>query len=290
MRQLIAKFLIATLPGLLSPERVYRVITSASSLLLRGKEKRLRADVARMFPDKPQSWVEAMVTEQRIHRAWNAIDKTMLTRMSPEELIRRTDADSIAAARAVCDEAIAEGNGGIVFSMHYGRPLVAPYVLSHLGYPYVTIRSGASQSDLDTEAVKHAGTIGIEVIEASELSSGVQAMRALKRNKLFFVLVDGRATDRATTVKFLGADFPVAIGFAQLAKRTGAALIAGITYSDGPLQFRMSPTRVRLPEGDLTAEEMAALLMRPLEEAVAREIGQWYGINRVFRLGRRRNR
>jgi lauroyl/myristoyl acyltransferase len=290
VRQLIAKGLIATLPSVLSPKGVYRAAESISAALLRGKEKRLRADVERMFPDRDAAWIADVVRRQRTTRAWVALDKTMFPRLGGDELVRLTDEEGVAAARRVCDEALAEGNGGIVYSMHYGRPNFTPFVLAHLGYPYVTVRAGTNQNALDTDAVSHAKTVGIELLEASELSAGVQAMRALKRNKLFFVLVDGGRTEQRVPVEFLGQTLPLAIGFAQLARRTGAALIAGVTYSDEPLRFRMSPVRVRIPEGNVSNEELAAELARPLEEMVSRDVGQWYGINRMFRLARRAER
>ena len=112
-------------------------------------------------------------------------------------------------------------------------------------------------------------------------------MRALKRNKLFFVLVDGRIMQRPTLVEFFGRRVPISLGFALLAQRTGAVLAAGVTYSTGPLGFRPTVTRVHLPEGEMTPEELGTTLMRPLEEAVRRDVGQWYGINRLFRQARR---
>jgi lauroyl/myristoyl acyltransferase len=290
VRQLVAKALIATLPTVLKPKAVYRAAESISAALLRGKEKRLRADVERMFAGKDPAWIDDVVRRQRITRAWVALDKTMFPRLGGDELVRLTDPASVEAARKVCDEALAAGNGGIIYSMHYGRPILSPFVLAHLGYPYVTIRAGTNTNELDANAVSHAKNVGIELLEASELSAGVQAMRALKRNKLFFVLVDGGRTEQRAMVDFMGQKLAVAVGFAQLARRTGAALIAGVTYSDEPLRFRMAPERVVLPEGALSAADLAAILARPLERMVERDVGQWYGINRMFRLARRAER
>jgi lauroyl/myristoyl acyltransferase len=290
VKQLVAKGLLATLPKVLSPRAVYRAAESISGAFLRGKEKRLRADVERMFPDRDAAWVDDVVRRQRVTRAWVALDKTMFPRLGGDELVRLTNPEGVAAARAVCDEALAEGNGAIIYSLHYGRPMLSPFMLSHLGYPYVTIRSGTNTNDLDATALSHAKTVGVELLEASDMAAGVQAMRALKRNKLFFVLVDGGLTQQLTTVDFMGQKLPLALGFAQLARRTGAALIAGVNYSDEPLKFRMSPRRVRLPEGDLSPEEIGAALAAPLEELVSADVGQWYGVNRMFRLARRAQR
>jgi lauroyl/myristoyl acyltransferase len=282
VKRLVAKGLIATLPSILPPERVYRVAERISGLFLRGKERRLRADVERLFPDRDRAWVDDVVHRQRTARTWSALDKSMFPKLGGDRLVEMVEPASLAESRALVDAALADGNGGIIYSLHYGRPMVSPFAMAHLGYPYMGIRAGTNTNELDAKAVGHAKEVGIELLEASELSAGVQVLRALKRNRLFWVLVDGGRT-RPTKVDFLGRQLPVAIGFAQLAKRTGAALLAGVTYSDAPLRFRIAGERVRLPDGNLSNEEMAALLVKPLERMVAEDVGQWYGINRMFR-------
>lgn len=287
MRLQIARALVENVSKALPPEKVYRLAEPISYAFLRGKQKRLRGDVARLFPEKDGAWVDDVVRRQRIHRAWVAIDKAIFPRLPAEEIVSRTDPASVEAARAVCDEALAEGNGAIIYTMHFGRPTLSPIVLGSLGYPYVALRGGAAvQTEMDRGMVDHVQQRGVEVVDASDLGSGVHALRALKRNKLFFVLVDGHATQRLTSVEFCGQRVPISLGFAQLARRTGAALIAGVTYSTAPLGFRMSPRRVRLPEGDLEPEALGRLLLRPLEEMVLEDVGQWYGINRMFRKAR----
>lgn len=287
MRQQIAQALIYGLAKTLPPDTVYRLAEPISAAFLRGKEKRLRTDVARVFPDKSADWVDDIVRRQRIHRAWVAIDKVVFPRLTADEIIARTDPASIAAARAVCDAALARGNGGIIYSLHFGRPTLSPIVLANLGYPYVALRAAEAGSTIDTDLRDHVKKAGIEEVNASDLTSGVQAMRALKRNKLFFALIDGQVTERPTMVEFFGQKVPISLGFAMLARRTGAALIAGLTFSDGPLAFRMVPKAVELPGDDITPEELGALLMRPLEEAVRQDPGQWYGVNRMFRKARK---
>jgi KDO2-lipid IV(A) lauroyltransferase len=285
--QVLARLGMAAVTKTLPPRAAYRVAGELSWVVLRGKTKRLRRDTAELFPDKPVRWVEEAVRDQRRHRAWSALDKVILPRLSGDEVLSHCDPDSIAATRRVCDDALAEGRGGIIYTLHYGRPVLSPLVLAYLGYPYVALRAGTNVSAFDRPLFARLQELGVEVVEATDIASGVQAMRALKRNKLFFVLVDGRITQRPTLVEFFGRRVPISLGFALLAQRTGALLAAGVTYSTDALGFRPDVTRVVLPENMSTPEELGATLMKPLEEAVRRDAGQWYGINRLFRQARR---
>ena len=287
MSQALARLGMAVVTKALPPRAAYRAAGALSWVVLRGKTKRLRRDTTALFPDKPARWVAGAVRDQRRHRAWSALDKVVLPGMSGDEVISHCDPESVAAARRVCDDALARGRGGIVYTLHYGRPVLSPLVLAHLGYPYVALRAGTNVSAFDRALFERLEQLGVEIVEATDLASGVQAMRALKRNKLFFVLVDGRITGRPTLVEFFGRRVPISLGFALLAQRTGALLAAGVTYSTDPLGFRLAVTQVALPSDTSTPEELGATLMKPLEEAVRRDAGQWYGINRLFRQARR---
>jgi lauroyl/myristoyl acyltransferase len=288
--QALARLGIAAVTGALPPDAAYKAAAALSGVVLRGKTKRLRQDVAELFPDKPDDWIDDAVRRQRHHRAWSALDKILLPRMTGDEVVSRCDRDSFASALRVLDEALAEGRGGVIYSLHYGRPVLSPLVLAHKGYPYVALRAGTHESERNDSLYSRLHELGVEVIDAADFASGVQALRALKRNKLFFMLVDGRVTQRPTPVQFFGRRMPISLGFALLAQRSGALLAAGVNYTTDPLGFRPTLQRVRLPEGAEAPEELGAALMAPLEEAIRRDVGQWYGVNRLFRQARRYER
>ena len=109
----------------------------------------------------------------------------------------------------------------------------------------------------------------------------------MKEGKFLFVLIDGRITQRSTLVEFLGHRVPFSLGFAQLARRANARLLAGVTYTgDHPMHLRVNARWVDLPPADLPEEEANRRIVAPLEEMVLEDPGQWYGINRLFRRAR----
>lgn len=291
MKQAIAGRLIETVVGALPPSKVYPVASALSGLFLRGKTKRLLEDTRTLFPDKPDAWLKDVVRRQRHHRAWVAVDKFRLTRMTGADVVAMHEPESVERIRRLADESFAHGKGLIVYTLHYGRPSWSPLLFAELGYPYVGLMRGASGTGLQQKHSEAARSSGAQLVEAGDLTSGVQALRGLKENKALFVLIDGRLTQRPTIVEFLGTKVPFSLGFAQLAQRTGSRLMAGVTRTgDNPTTLRVDAELVELPEGDVPADELGKLLLAPLEEMVKRDIGQWYGVNRLFRQARRMQR
>jgi lauroyl/myristoyl acyltransferase len=289
MRQRLARTLIEVLASALPPRQVYRVAAALSGAFLRGKTKRLLEDTRELFPDKPEAWVRDAVRRQRHHRAWVAVDKFMLTRLAGDEVVAMHEPESVAGVRRLADDAFAGGKGVIVYTLHYGRPTWSPALFAELGYPYIGLSRG--DTDAQQQHTKEVRARGAAVIEAGDLAAGVHALRGLKENRSLFVLIDGRVTQRPTVVEFLGRKIPVSLGFAQLARRSGARLIAGVTSTGAdPTRLRIEGALVDLPDGDLSPEELGRHLVAPLERMVVRDVGQWYGINRLFRQARRLER
>lgn len=291
MKQALAGKLIEGFVKALPPAKVYSVASALSGLFLRGKTRRLLEDTRTLYPDKPEAWVREAVTRQRHHRAWVAVDKYRITQMTGPQVVAMHEPESVERISRLADEALAIGKGLIVYTLHYGRPSWSPVLFAELGYPYVGLMRGESNTGLQQKHSEASRATGAQLVEAGDLTSGVQALRGLKENKLLFVVIDGRLTQRPTLVDFLGVKVPFSLGFAQLAQRTGARLMAGVTRTgDNPTSLRVDSKLVELPAESLSPEELGRVLMAPLEEMVVRDIGQWYGINRLFRQARRLER
>lgn len=290
MKQGLAQHLLDRVVRVLPPRQAYGMATTLSGLFLRKKSARLLDDTRALFPDRSDAWVRATVSRQRHHRAWVAVDKYLFPRLTGEQFVAMHAAEDVARLRRLVDDALAAGKGAIVYTLHYGRPASPPLLLPELGYPcLVMVRSvgGEGLRDQHADAVERRGG---QFVAADDLSSGVEAMRGLTQNKLLFVLIDGRRTQRSTMVEFLGRRVPFSLGFARLARRTGARLIASATYTGaGPAELRIDARPVELPGEEVSPEALGRHLVAPLEEIVARDVGQWYGVNRSMREARGRD-
>jgi lauroyl/myristoyl acyltransferase len=284
----LAGKLIERIVSVVPPATAYRIASPVSRLFLRGKTQRLLEDTRTLFPDRPEAWIRDAVRRQRHHRAWVAVDKYMLTRLSGPEVVAMHDADDVRRISALAEEERRLGSGGIIYTLHYGRPAWSPFLFSELGFPYVGLMRGSGDTGLQEQHASAARARGASLVEAGDLAAGVHAMRGLKENKFLFTLIDGRLTQRPTLVEFLGVKVPFSLGFVQLARRTGSGLVAGVTSTGAdPTKLRINAVRVEMPPADLSPEEIGRRLVAPLEEMVLRDVGQWYGINRLFRQARR---
>jgi lauroyl/myristoyl acyltransferase len=288
MNKALAGVLVERLASTLPPARAYAVAARFSGLFLRGKTKRLLEDTRNLFPEKPDAWVRDAVRRQRHHRAWVALDKYMLTRLTGPEVVAMHDAGDVARLKRLVDERLATGAGGVIYTLHYGRPAWSPFLFAESGYAYVGLTRGEDDTGLQGRHAEAARARGATLVEAGDLAAGVHAFRGLKQGKLLFVLIDGSLTQKPTMVDFLGRRVPFSLGFAQLARRTGAWLMAGVTHTGAdPTKLRISAAPVELPPDGTDADEFARRLVAPLESMVLADVGQWYGINRLFRQARR---
>lgn len=285
MNQLLARVLVAAVTKTLPRQQAYKLAEKIATRLLAKKTVRLKDDLHELFPDKTEAWIDEMSRRQAAHRAWMTLDKVVLSGMTEDEIVACCDADAFAEMQRVLDEVLAEGRGGIIYTLHYGRPALSPFILASK-YPYVGLRARTGMKAFDEPVMKRFEQLGVEIIQAGDIGGGVHIIRALKKNKLLFMIADGKLAQRLTPVDFLGRKVPFGLGFAELARKTGAATIAAIAYSTGPFGFRPVMERVRVPDDVTSLEEMGAILMKPLEAAVLSDIGQWYGINRAFRQAR----
>jgi lauroyl/myristoyl acyltransferase len=288
VRKQIAHTLVSFITTVFPAETAYGIADRLAKPFLRGKDRRLREDMRSLFPDKSAEWIEDKVHRQRTQRAWLVLDKLVFPKVGAAEIARRSDPASIAELRRVLDEALAEGNGAILYTIHYGRPLTILYLLAHFGYPIIGVRAGKAENETNVEGREQITAAGVEIMEvANNAASGIKVVRALKQNKILLVLPDGRNASALTMVEMLGQKVPIALGFAKLARQTGAALIATVISSDGPLAFRYSVERVELPEEDLPPAEVGRRLMEPVVRGALEDVGQWHGINRLMREARR---
>jgi lauroyl/myristoyl acyltransferase len=264
----------------LSADAAYSVTGRLSGIVLGGAEERLARATHAAFPDRSEGWAAEVAREQIRHRAWLALDKHTLPGVAGDDLLGRCD--GFAALGAVLDDALAAGRGAVLYSIHYGRPLVMPAVLAHAGYPHTLVRA-AREGGTDPQVARGVERADVETIFVGTEKTGDETASALERNRVLYLLADTPLARQTATADFLGARLPVAVGVAYLARRTGAALVAVTTRSTAPFRFRIDTARVAVPGEEATPDETAAAILAPFETSVRDDPGPWYGANRVFR-------
>jgi KDO2-lipid IV(A) lauroyltransferase len=179
-------------------------------------------------------------------------------------------AELVLDGREHLEAALAAGRGAILVTCHLGNWEVAACELARAGYPLAVV-TGEQLGGLAPAVRRDKARRGILVLRPAD---GMRALyRALAANRILVLLVDGDVWLKARTVAFLGRPAAVPCGAHRLARSTGAPLMAAAMRRRGPLAFHATIH----PPVEIKARPEATLgeVLRPLEQAIARDPAQW---------------
>ena len=138
------------------------------------------------------------------------------------------------------DQALAGGRGVIMLGMHMGNGVAMAAHLARRGYPMAVIyrESNKIPQHFFRDGI---GSLGLQAIPAVPASVGVrQMLKALKGNRVLFILMDQATKKGGVETLFLGKTLQMPPGPAELARRTGAAVVPALLEGVEPRwQFRM---------------------------------------------------
>lgn len=166
----------------------------------------------------------------------------------------------------VLDQAIEENRGVVLLGWHMGNGVAMATRLAHLGYPVSVIyrESTKIQPDFYRKGLEH---LGLDAIGAQPPAVGFRRMlKALKTNRIIYILMD-QGIKHGVATPFLGKRVPMPPGPAELARRSGCALVtAALTGVDPRWQFRLERA-----EG-LSSEESVELSIEKLSRIMENQI------------------
>jgi len=269
MRQAIARLGLAAADGVLGADAAYALAGRLAGGVLRGATPRLARATAEAFPDRDSRWIARTVRAQLCHRAWLALDKHTLPTLSGDAL--RARVDGLEGFESVLASALDAGRGAILYSIHYGRPLVLPPLLASLSVPSVQLVAPRAR-----DAAPDAIVVGTDATRA-------EMVAALAGNRVLTLLVDTPLARQTVSAPFLGARLPAAVGLAAVVWESSAALVAVTVRSLAPFRFALAARTVALTDESMAPAEVGRALLEPFEDDVRADPGGWYGVNRVFR-------
>ncbi len=202
------------------------------------------------------------------------VDFLRLLGARPEEVGARFDFDDwdrIAAER--------RGNGIVFVTAHYGLWDIGAVALSARGFPVTTVADRFQNARLDHLILGSRERLGLTIISADRI--GPRLLRALRRNEITALHVDIPVAEAGARVEFFGAPVGVADGFARLALRARAPVIAATLPRRGPwsehARGRIDPIEFE-PTGDadLDVHALTQATFRVLERHIRDDPAQWY--------------
>ncbi len=208
---------------------------------------------------------------QSIVRAYNRMlfEFFRLPHLSREELLGAVEVEG----REHLDQAVARGRGVIITCSHVGNWELAAVVVAHWGYVLHAV-AGVQLSRWLTPAVRETKS-ELSIHTVSPEDGFRKLLRALERNELIALMVDGDIYSHGVLVEMFGRETRFPAGPGVLAQRTGALIVPGICERVGPGRFRIQIEEALDPAAFPTTAALSQALATVTEGHIRSHVDQW---------------
>jgi Kdo2-lipid IVA lauroyltransferase/acyltransferase len=240
-----------------------------------GWRRRIRANLAHVFPDMPAAEVEHLT-----RAVPENFGRTLVELFSPEEIRREArrapiEGPGLAAAEA----AHAAGRPVIIATAHLGNYDVARAALLERGFPLGALYMPMSNPSFNRRYVDAMEAIGTPLFPRGREGLGGM-LRHLREGGMLALVIDHHM-GHGEPLDFLGKPALTALSAAELALKFDAALIPGycIRQPDG-ISFRIE-AEAPVPHGDPRA--MTQALNDSVSAQVRAHMDQWLWMHRRWK-------
>jgi len=248
-------------------------LASLGNRPLRIRADHVRQNLERAFPENSDEWRRDIAAQSYAHLGREMIAMMQLSRMSPEELIARTEvADYERVGRMMRESA----GGTVIVGGHFGNWEIGSAAMAARGYAVNLIAQRQGNPLFDEYLVATRRRLGINVIDRGKASK--LGLRALRRGELLVFGADQNAGRNGIFVPFFGHPASTHRGPALLAYRTRALFFLAV-----PLRVADGHWRIELEQIDYDADgdaedvvyRLTADFTARLEDAVRRTPEQY---------------
>ncbi len=271
----MSRFLLACLSALTAavPNRVgyaiARGLARAHLWFFPSRRHAALVNLATILPGSSRR--ERMRTALKMMASYNCMlfEFFRLPRLEREQLLRSVE---IEGHQNVLD-ALARGKGVIITSSHIGNWELGAVVLAHLGHQVHAV-AGVQLGRWLAPAVRDAKSeLAVHTIRPED---GYRKLwRALSRNDLLALMVDGDIFGQGTELSFFGRDVRWPAGPGVLSKRTGAPVVSGYCQRLGPGKFRIVLEPMLDPELYDSADALNGAIAATTQRQIRENIEQW---------------
>ena len=239
-----------------------------------GERRKALKSLARAFPEKPDAERHALARACFRHLGMAAFEVGATSSMDRqlERLVRWEDAD-----RRVLDAALARGKGVVFVSGHVGNWELLARRVARAGYPSQSIAKETTDPRLTELVGRFRARGGVRSIWRGQEGAARAMLRALKAGEILGLLIDQDTRVQSLFVPFFGTRAATPRAAADLALRTGAAVVVGFCQREGEgyrLWMQEVPWQTT---GDREADAvtLTAALSLSIEAAIRRAPEQW---------------
>lgn len=184
--------------------------------------------------------------------------------------------------QAALDAALARKKGVLFISGHVGNWELLARRVALAGYPCQTIAKETSDPRLTEWVDAFRASANLKAIWRGRPGAAKNMLRALKRGEILGLLIDQDTDVQSVWVPFFGHLAKTPRAAADLALRTGAAVMLGFCQR-GPHGRYLLRMRELAVEAHDTAESLTARLTAGIEDAIRAHPEQWVWMHRRWR-------
>jgi len=237
--------------------------------------------LALAFPDRPRSWHRAVGRASFVNLGRSALEVLIADRLDLARAVQ-LDPDSLAALRA----AHAEGRGIVALSCHVGNWELLARRVGLEGIPIATVAREAQDPRLTAILERTRQESGIASLWRGDSGAIREMIRRVRAGELVAVLIDQDTDVAGHFVPFFGRDAFTPRAPADLAIRTGAAVIFARIHRVAPTVHRAAISRLTLPasgDRDADARALTEAATSAIEDHVRSHPEQWVWMHARWR-------
>ena len=239
-----------------------------------GERRKALKSLARAFPEKSDAERHALARASFRHLGMAAFEVGATASMDAqlEHLVRWSVED-----RGVLDAALARGKGVVFVSGHVGNWELLARRVARAGYPSQSIAKETTDPRLTVLVERFRARGGVRSIWRGQEGAARAMLRALKAGEILGLLIDQDTKVQSLFVPFFGELAATPRAAADLALRTGAAVVVGFCQREGD-GYRLWMEEVPWQAGEDREADALALttaLSQRIEAAIRRAPEQW---------------
>jgi KDO2-lipid IV(A) lauroyltransferase len=229
------------------PLRIIYMIGTAGGYLLyhisKDKKRTMAEELKIIMPGNKRSAIMEIIRSSFINYCVSEIEVLLYPFLSKDLIKKMVTLEG----KEHLDDALSRGKGVLLFQAHFGAFQMVMPAIGYNGYKMNQISASASiWKESTTSAIqkktfdikaKYEYTLPVRHIPVESTLRPV--FRLLKKNEIVGITVDGGGGRNVTSIRFLGRDANFQQGAADLALRTGAAVVPAFIITERALRHRL---------------------------------------------------
>jgi len=259
--------------------RLGELLGGLAFTLARGERRKALSSLATAFPLSGEKEREALGRAAFRHLGRCMFELVCVRQIdqNPEAFIEWPKAD-----QAALDAALARKKGVLFISGHVGNWELLARRVALAGYPCQTIAKETSDPRLTAWVEAFRASANLKAIWRGRPSAVKEMLRALKHGEILGLLIDQDTNVQSVWVPFFGQPAKTPRAAADLALRTGAAVMLGFCQRDARGVYQLRMHELALEPHD-TPESLTARMTAEIEAVIRAHPEQWVWMHRRWR-------